>query len=73
MKEDDIKHLEWIYGRMIINKENVAVDYMIKFKSIIDDLHESKIGLPAQEEMDNFNNSCNGIQIKINDDLRGVR
>jgi len=34
--QDKVKHLEWIYGRMIdIHGENVNVDYMIKFKNII--------------------------------------
>jgi hypothetical protein len=34
---DDIKHLEWMYNRMIeIHGENKNYDYMIKLKKIIE-------------------------------------
>jgi hypothetical protein len=38
---DDIKHLEFIYQRMNkIHNESELLDYMIKFNSIIKDLHK---------------------------------
>jgi hypothetical protein len=38
---DDIRHLEFIYQRMNkIHNENENLDYMIKFNSIIKDLHK---------------------------------
>ena len=43
MEAKYIKHLEWIYSRMVyVHHENEHYDYMIKFKSIID---EAKIGV----------------------------
>lgn len=37
MKDKDIKHLEWIYARMVeVHKENPHYDYMNKFREIID-------------------------------------
>ena len=36
MKDDDIKHLEWLYERMLfVHNENMNYDYMIKFREII--------------------------------------
>lgn len=36
LEESDIKHLEWIYDRMInVHGENPNVDYMLKMKSIL--------------------------------------
>ncbi len=38
MDEKEIKHLEWLYLRMVyVLGEDERSDYMIKFKSIIDD------------------------------------
>jgi len=35
--EKDIKHLQWIYDRMVnVHGENENYDYMIKFKEIIE-------------------------------------
>jgi hypothetical protein len=37
--EEDIKHLQWIYDRMVnVHGENENYDYMIKFKEIIEQL-----------------------------------
>ena len=37
MNEKDIKHLEWIFGRMRdIHGENENYDYMIRFREIIE-------------------------------------
>jgi hypothetical protein len=34
--EEDIRHLEWLYNRLIyVHNENENLDYMIKFKLII--------------------------------------
>ena len=36
-KQEDKKHLEWIYNRMkYVHAENPNYDYMIKFREIID-------------------------------------
>lgn len=36
MTENNIKHLDWIYNRLInVHKENHNTDYMIRLKSII--------------------------------------
>lgn len=32
---EDKKHLEWIYGRLIVHGENENADFMLKFKDII--------------------------------------
>ena len=38
MDEEILMHLKWIYGRMVkIHGENENVDYMRRFKEIIDD------------------------------------
>jgi hypothetical protein len=35
--EEDLKHLEWIYDRIVnVHNENPNYDYMLKFKSIIE-------------------------------------
>jgi hypothetical protein len=35
--EEDLKHLEWIYGRLVdVHNENPNYDYILKFKSIIE-------------------------------------
>jgi hypothetical protein len=37
MKDTEVEHLSWMYARLIhLHNENENVDYMIKFKSIID-------------------------------------
>jgi len=37
--EKDIKHLQWVYDRMVnVHGENKDYDYMIKFKEIIEQL-----------------------------------
>jgi len=37
MKVEDIKHINWIYDRLIrVHKENSNYGYMLKFKEIID-------------------------------------
>ncbi len=44
MKETDIEHLNWMYGRMRnTHKEERDVDYMIKFASIIDELEKESM------------------------------
>lgn len=35
--KDDVKHLEWLYNRMLnVYNENPQYDYMIRFKAILD-------------------------------------
>jgi hypothetical protein len=35
--EEDLKHLEFIYGRLVdVHNENPNYDYILKFKSIIE-------------------------------------
>ena len=35
--EEDLKHLEWIYGRLVdVHNENPNYDYILKLKSIIE-------------------------------------
>ena len=36
----DTEHLKWIYGRLIRYGENERVDYMVRFKKIIDKYEE---------------------------------
>lgn len=37
MTKDEIKHINWMYNRLTsVHKENPNVDYMIRFKEIID-------------------------------------
>ena len=37
MTKDEIKHINWMYNRLTgVHKENPNLDYMIKFKEIID-------------------------------------
>jgi hypothetical protein len=44
MKESDIKHLEWIYNRMIhVHGEDKDFDYMIKFRNILDEMKSTKL------------------------------
>lgn len=39
LKENDINHLEWVYRRLVITHgENENVDYMKKFREIINSL-----------------------------------
>lgn len=41
MNNNDIQHLQWIYERMIhVHNENENYDYMIKFRSILEALHQ---------------------------------
>lgn len=37
MQQSDVDHLRWIYGRMRFNGEPDNLDYMVRFKKIIDD------------------------------------
>ena len=55
----DKEHLQWIYLRMT-NKhaENPNVDYMIRFKKIIDDLTECE-RCGAYLSKDNYCTNCN--------------
>ena len=40
MEEKDLKHLEWVYLRMKhVHNENENVDYMIRFKEILDNIN----------------------------------
>lgn len=44
MKDKYIAHLEWIYDRMkSVHNENENLDYMIKFREVIDSLRKSVI------------------------------
>lgn len=37
MTKDEIKHINWMYNRLTsVHKENPNVDYMMRFKEIID-------------------------------------
>jgi hypothetical protein len=39
INKNDINHLEWLYNRMVnVYNENIQLDYMIKFKEIINNL-----------------------------------
>ena len=39
INEKDVKHLQWLYDRMVnVHGENKDYDYMIKFKEIIEQL-----------------------------------
>jgi hypothetical protein len=39
MKQTNIEHLEWIYNRMLnVYNEDKDFDYMLKFRSILDEL-----------------------------------
>lgn len=41
MNKDDIKHLDWVYLRMKhVHGEDENLDYMIKFKKILDKLNQ---------------------------------
>lgn len=42
MEDKDIKHLTWIYERLIhVHKENPNYDYMIRLKQIVDESKDS--------------------------------
>jgi hypothetical protein len=50
MKNEDIKHLEWLYERMSqVHNENKNYDYMVRFRGIIDNLKGS-----IQQELKEF-------------------
>lgn len=50
-KRENVKHLKWIYNRMIlVHEENQFVDYMEKFLQIIKDL-ENEIAIAEQAEI----------------------
>jgi len=43
ISKDDLNHLDWIYNRMLkIHQERDNVDYMIKFKQILDSARKAK-------------------------------
>jgi hypothetical protein len=43
LDEGQIKHLEWIYNRMVnVHNENPNYDYMIRFEEIIEELKKYK-------------------------------
>lgn len=42
LEKHEIDHLEWMYHRMMTtHKENIHIDYMVKFKKIISKLKEN--------------------------------
>lgn len=44
MKNKDIKHLEWVYKRMkFVHNENENYDYMIRFREILEVLHQTDV------------------------------
>ncbi|MCP4986031.1 MAG: hypothetical protein GY928_08165 [Colwellia sp.] len=53
MEEDDIKHLDWCFWRMIDkHSENINVDYMLRFKKIIEkckDMAEGRLQVTINE------------------------
>lgn len=69
MKTDDIKVLEWVYDRLkYVHNEDENIDYMIKFRNIIENLRPKtvkkskfkvgdKVKLPFKEE---------GIVVRVN-------
>jgi uncharacterized protein YdcH (DUF465 family) len=58
MMDDEIKHLEWIYGRMAnVHGENINFDYMIKFKKIIDEQKEVNEKIKKFEQSTKLNKS----------------
>jgi len=50
MKEQDITHLQWIYDRMILKGDSENIDYMSRFKSIIDSARINKAEQDKQLE-----------------------
>ena len=49
--DDDVKHLEWMYNRMIeIHGENTNYDYMIKLKNIIETFKNKRVIPTIPEE-----------------------
>ena len=54
MKKTDIENLEWIYNRMIhVHGENKDFDYMIKFRSILNEmnLEEQNLNEPQKPQL----------------------
>jgi len=50
MKASDEAHLYWMYHRMVhVHKENENLDYMIKMKSIIDDIPVDELRVKFKE------------------------
>ncbi len=46
MNKEDLEHLKWIYERMIyVYKEKTNVDYMIRFKNILNNLDKEIKGV----------------------------
>lgn len=43
MKDKDIKHLEWIYERMMKFVHNENFDYMIRFREILEVLRQPAV------------------------------
>ena len=44
MKSSDKEHLQWMYSRMrLVHGEKKNLDYMKRFKEIIDNLKEKKL------------------------------
>ena len=44
--EKELNHIEWIYNRMVFkHNENPNYDYMIKFKSLIEQFKKKQNGL----------------------------
>lgn len=56
MEKDEIRHINWMYNRLIgVYKENPNADYMIRFKEIIDkqlNLHVVGCSLTDKEKID---------------------
>jgi hypothetical protein len=41
--DEDLRHLRWIHSRLIkVHGENPNVDYMVKFKALLDELESDK-------------------------------
>lgn len=71
MKETDIKHLEDVYRKLVARHENANLDYMVKLKTIIDELKlvkpmakRWKIKLPETiKSYDIVEMACNNVNI----------
>lgn len=52
MKDNDIKHLEWVYERMkYVHSENENYDYMIRFREILEALKQPVVISSACDEI----------------------
>jgi hypothetical protein len=79
MEQEDVQHLEWIFGRMVeVHGEHEHFDYMNKFRNIIQS-EKNRIMVPKLHNdgdiitIDAFNGMTNEVVITetVWDDLNG--